>query len=78
MPRTATVRQSDGARVGVAVDGASAGVVEPLAYLLSLRNLVFASTAPNLGRMADSEFEEFRQYFDQLPQHIRAPAKCYT
>ena len=28
--------------------------------------------------MADSEFEEFRQYFDQLPQHIKAPAKCYT
>ncbi|KZS20985.1 JNK-interacting protein 1 isoform X1 [Daphnia magna] len=28
--------------------------------------------------MADSEYEEFRLHFDRLPQHIRAPAKCYT
>ncbi|CAG7831734.1 unnamed protein product [Allacma fusca] len=27
--------------------------------------------------MADTEFEEFRQYFDQLPQYIKAPAHCY-
>ncbi|XP_076064737.1 JNK-interacting protein Aplip1 isoform X3 [Oratosquilla oratoria] len=27
--------------------------------------------------MADREFEEFRQYFEQLPQHIKAPSKCY-
>ncbi|XP_063884239.1 uncharacterized protein LOC135113117 [Scylla paramamosain] len=28
--------------------------------------------------MADREFEEFRQYFEQLPQHIKAPSNCYT
>nr|XP_045604995.1 tigger transposable element-derived protein 4-like [Procambarus clarkii] len=28
--------------------------------------------------MADREFEEFRQYFEQLPQHIKAPSSCYT
>ncbi|XP_053651979.2 tigger transposable element-derived protein 4-like [Cherax quadricarinatus] len=27
--------------------------------------------------MADREFEEFRQYFEQLPQHIKAPSDCY-
>ncbi|XP_034938773.1 JNK-interacting protein 1 isoform X2 [Chelonus insularis] len=28
--------------------------------------------------MADTEFEEFRQYFDQLPQHLKAPISNYT
>ncbi|XP_068249136.1 major centromere autoantigen B isoform X1 [Palaemon carinicauda] len=28
--------------------------------------------------MADKEFEEFRQFFEQLPQHIKAPSNCYT
>ncbi|XP_050720910.1 JNK-interacting protein 1-like isoform X2 [Eriocheir sinensis] len=28
--------------------------------------------------MADREFEEFRQFFEQLPQHIKAPSNCYT
>lgn len=28
--------------------------------------------------MADTEFEEFRQCFDRLPQHIKATAKTYT
>ncbi|KAK8727107.1 hypothetical protein OTU49_017480, partial [Cherax quadricarinatus] len=31
----------------------------------------------NLFKMADREFEEFRQYFEQLPQHIKAPSDCY-
>ncbi|KAK8392607.1 hypothetical protein O3P69_014787 [Scylla paramamosain] len=30
------------------------------------------------SKMADREFEEFRQYFEQLPQHIKAPSNCYT
>ncbi|KDR12330.1 JNK-interacting protein 1 [Zootermopsis nevadensis] len=28
--------------------------------------------------MADTEFEEFRHYFERLPQHIKAPAQSYT
>ncbi|XP_076248212.1 JNK-interacting protein Aplip1 isoform X4 [Calliopsis andreniformis] len=28
--------------------------------------------------MADSEFEEFRQYFERLPQHLKAPLSNYT
>jgi len=28
--------------------------------------------------MADTEFEEFRHYFERLPQHIKAPAHSYT
>ncbi|XP_071445861.1 JNK-interacting protein 1 isoform X2 [Hetaerina americana] len=28
--------------------------------------------------MADTEFEEFRRFFDRLPQHIKAPAHSYT
>ncbi|KAK2715207.1 hypothetical protein QYM36_010005, partial [Artemia franciscana] len=28
--------------------------------------------------MADREFEEFKNYFDQMPQHIRAKPQCYT
>ncbi|KAF0287186.1 hypothetical protein FJT64_014372 [Amphibalanus amphitrite] len=27
--------------------------------------------------MADLEFEEFRRYFDRLPQHIKAPEQSY-
>jgi hypothetical protein len=29
-------------------------------------------------KMADTEFEEFRHYFERLPQHIKAPAHTYT
>jgi len=29
-------------------------------------------------KMGDTEFEEFRQYFDRLPQYIKAPAQIYT
>ncbi|TGZ32329.1 JNK-interacting protein [Temnothorax longispinosus] len=28
--------------------------------------------------MADSEFEEFRHYFERLPQHLKAPLSNYT
>ncbi|XP_039286821.1 JNK-interacting protein 1-like isoform X2 [Nilaparvata lugens] len=28
--------------------------------------------------MADTEFEEFRDHLETLPQHIRAPTACYT
>ncbi|KAJ4431867.1 hypothetical protein ANN_20473 [Periplaneta americana] len=28
--------------------------------------------------MADTEFEEFRHFFERLPQHIKAPAQSYT
>ncbi|XP_046736905.1 JNK-interacting protein 1 isoform X1 [Diprion similis] len=28
--------------------------------------------------MADSEFEEFRHYFERLPQHLKAPISNYT
>ncbi|XP_044014243.1 JNK-interacting protein 1 isoform X2 [Aphidius gifuensis] len=28
--------------------------------------------------MADTEFEEFRQYFERLPQHLKAPISNYT
>ncbi|KAJ8687743.1 hypothetical protein QAD02_023537 [Eretmocerus hayati] len=28
--------------------------------------------------MADTEFEEFRYYFDRLPQHLKAPISNYT
>ncbi|XP_075229141.1 JNK-interacting protein Aplip1 isoform X2 [Lycorma delicatula] len=28
--------------------------------------------------MADTEFEEFRDHFETLPQHIKAPTQCYT
>ncbi|XP_046664025.1 JNK-interacting protein 1-like [Homalodisca vitripennis] len=28
--------------------------------------------------MADTEFEEFRNYFESLPQHLKAPAHTYT
>ncbi|XP_063986208.1 JNK-interacting protein 1 isoform X1 [Diachasmimorpha longicaudata] len=28
--------------------------------------------------MADTEFEEFRQYFERLPQHLQAPISNYT
>ncbi|XP_012269055.2 JNK-interacting protein 1 isoform X2 [Athalia rosae] len=28
--------------------------------------------------MADTEFEEFRHYFDRLPQHLKAPISNYT
>lgn len=31
-----------------------------------------------LVKMADFEFEEFRKYFDRLPQYIKAPADIYT
>jgi hypothetical protein len=30
------------------------------------------------ARMADTEFEEFRYYFDRLPQHLKAPISNYT
>lgn len=33
---------------------------------------------PYLLIMADTEFEEFRQYFDSLPQHLKAPVTNYT
>lgn len=29
-------------------------------------------------RMADTEFEEFRHYFEKLPQHLKAPLSNYT
>lgn len=29
-------------------------------------------------RMADTEFEEFRHYFERLPQHLKAPLSNYT
>ncbi|XP_046391022.1 JNK-interacting protein 1 isoform X2 [Ischnura elegans] len=42
-----------------------------------------APPAPRLppaaaANMADTEFEEFRRFFDRLPQHIKAPAHIYT
>lgn len=38
-------------------------------------------TSLNLAKvveMADSEFEEFRHYFERLPQHLKAPLSNYT
>lgn len=39
-----------------------------------IRNLVLK----DIGKMADTEFEEFRKNFESFPSHLKAPSPFYS